>query len=173
MAAGAGGGGASALAKLTTPAKVAIGVVIPGLIALGYMIVFYGEVTAKIEQAQRQQAALKSELANQQQAQASYFADRDELALRQQRQREFNKVLPAETEVATFLSAGVATCVPTGSGGISITSGRLVSALASAGRTMTAANKPLRMISSSPVPRLPSRDPLRCEPHRSGCGRTR
>ena len=47
----------------------------------------------------------KAELSRQRQSQASYFADRDELAMRQQKQRELNKVLPADTEAATFLSA--------------------------------------------------------------------
>jgi type IV pilus assembly protein PilO len=75
------------------------------LAALVYWVVFYTEVSAKIEQANRQSADLQTELARQQQAQAGYLVDRDELVMRQQRQRELNKVLPADTEAAAFLSS--------------------------------------------------------------------
>ncbi len=93
------------LGAITTPVKIVIGVVLPGLIALCYWIVLYDAVTTKIDQAAKQQTNLRADLSAQQQAQASYFADRDELALRQQRQREFNKVLPADAEAASFLSS--------------------------------------------------------------------
>jgi len=93
------------LSSLSMPAKVAICVLLPGLLGLLYFVVFYNDLTTKIETAQRQQTSLKNDLSAQQQAQASYLADRDELALRQQRQREFNKVLPATAESAAFLSA--------------------------------------------------------------------
>src|SRR5262249_46590901 len=75
------------------------------LVALTYWVMFYTDVSSKIDAAKTMSSQLNAELATQQQAQASYFADRDELALRQQRQRELNKVLPAEAEQATFLSA--------------------------------------------------------------------
>ncbi len=101
----AAGAKLGSLTTMTTPLKAVICVLVPGLIGLAYWILFYSDVTAKIEQAQRQQDGFKTELATQQQAQASYFADRDELALRQQRQRELNKVLPPDTEAASFLSS--------------------------------------------------------------------
>ncbi len=93
------------LARLPLPAKVGFGGVMVVLVALVYWVVFYTEVSAKIEQANRQWADLQTDLARQQQAQAGYLADRDDLVNRQQRQRELNKVLPAETEAAAFLSA--------------------------------------------------------------------
>jgi len=93
------------LAKLPLPARIGFGAVFVVLVALVYWVVFYTEVSAKIETAKRQNADLQTELARQQQAQAGYLVDRDELVMRQQRQRELNKVLPADTEAAAFLSA--------------------------------------------------------------------
>lgn len=93
------------LAKLNMPARIGVGAVLCVLVALVYWVMFYTDVSSKIDAAQVGSSQLNAELASQQQAQASYFADRDELALRQQRQRELNKVLPAEAEQAAFLSA--------------------------------------------------------------------
>jgi type IV pilus assembly protein PilO len=96
---------AFSLSRLPMAARVGVGGVFVVLIALVYWVVFYAEVSAKIEQANRQSNDLQTELARQQQAQAGYLVDRDELVMRQQRQRELNKVLPADTEAAAFLSA--------------------------------------------------------------------
>jgi type IV pilus assembly protein PilO len=93
------------LSKLPLVGKIGVGVVAVVLLAAAYFFVLHNEVSARIEQAKRRTAELDSELARQRQAQASYFADRDELAMRQQRQRELNKILPAETEAAAFLSS--------------------------------------------------------------------
>jgi type IV pilus assembly protein PilO len=93
------------LAKLPFAARFGIGAVLVVVGALIYWVVFFTEVSAKIEGANRASADLQTELARQQQAQAGYLVDRDELVMRQQRQRELNKVLPADTEAAAFLSA--------------------------------------------------------------------
>lgn len=93
------------LAKLPLPAKIGIGALLVTLTGLVYWVVFYNDVSSKIETAHSQQAKLRSDLVQQQGFQATFFADRDELALRQQRQREFNKVLPPDTEAAAFLSS--------------------------------------------------------------------
>jgi type IV pilus assembly protein PilO len=93
------------LNKLPLVGKIGVGVVAVALLAAAYFFVLHNEVSARIEQAKRHTAELDSELARQRQAQASYFADRDELAMRQQRQRELNKILPADTEAAAFLSS--------------------------------------------------------------------
>lgn len=93
------------LAKVGLPARIGIGVGFAALVALTYWVMFYTDVSSKIDSAKTMSSTLNADLASQQQAQASYFADRDELALRQQRQRELNKVLPAEAEQAAFLSA--------------------------------------------------------------------
>src|SRR5580658_10489351 len=93
------------LAKLPMPARIGAGGVFVVLIALVYWVIFYTEVSAKIESANRASNDLQTELAREQQAQAGYLVDRDELVMRQQRQRDLNKVLPADTEAAAFLSA--------------------------------------------------------------------
>jgi type IV pilus assembly protein PilO len=95
----------SALAKLSTPAKAGIGAALVVLIALGYWVVFYSDVSAKITQAQNTNTAKKKELADQQVVQTTYLNDKDELARRQQQQGELNRVLPAEAEAPSFLSA--------------------------------------------------------------------
>jgi len=97
--------GQSALARVPVPARFAIGAGMFVLVAVAYWLVFYTEVASRIDAATKQQDDLKAELAKQEQAQASYFRDRDELALRQQRQRELNKALPGDTEIAAFLSS--------------------------------------------------------------------
>jgi type IV pilus assembly protein PilO len=96
---------ALSLSRLPPIARFGVGGLCVILIALVYWVVFYTEVSAKIEQATRQSNDLQTELARQKQAQAGYLVDRDELVMRQQRQRELNKVLPADTEAAAFLSA--------------------------------------------------------------------
>jgi type IV pilus assembly protein PilO len=93
------------LSKLPLPAKILFGVGSVALIAIVYWVVFFTEVSAKIEQAKKMHSDLENELARQKQAQGGYLADRDELVMRQQRQRELNKVLPADTEAAAFLSS--------------------------------------------------------------------
>jgi type IV pilus assembly protein PilO len=95
----------SALSRLSGPAKLGIGGALVAVLALGYWVIFYSDVSAKIETEHKHQSTLRSDLSAQQQAQASYLADRDELAMRQQRQRDLNKALPADTEPAAFLSA--------------------------------------------------------------------
>jgi len=95
----------SALSRVPTWGKFVIGVGAALLTAGTYWFIFYSDVAAKIEGAQRQKKTLRDDLAQQQQAEASYFADRDELALREQRARELNKVLPPEAETDAFLSS--------------------------------------------------------------------
>jgi type IV pilus assembly protein PilO len=75
------------------------------LTAGAYWFVFYSDMAAKIEGAQRQTKDLVDALTVEQQAEASYFADRDELVLREQRARELNKLLPREAEEDGFLSS--------------------------------------------------------------------
>ncbi len=95
----------SSLAKLSAPAKVGVGVLLVFLVGLLYWVVFYSDVSAKINAAQNAQSRLRSELATQQQNQASYIQDKDELATHQQRQAALNKALPEQTEAPAFLSA--------------------------------------------------------------------
>src|SRR5580704_2893300 len=93
------------LAKLPPIAKIGIGAGLVLVLFFGYWFVFYSDVAAKIEGAQRQKKSLRDELSQAQEAQASYFADRGELALREQRARDLNKVLPPDAEEDAFLSS--------------------------------------------------------------------
>ena len=93
------------LSKLPFPLKIVFGAVSLTAVGLVYYVIFHTEVGSKIDTARRHTAALEADLGTQRQSQASYFADRDELVMRQQRQRDLNKVLPAETEAAAFLSS--------------------------------------------------------------------
>jgi type IV pilus assembly protein PilO len=93
------------LAKLPPIAKAGIGAGLVVILFFGYWFVFYSDVAAKIEGAQRQKKSLRDDMLSAQQAQASYFADRGELALREQRARDLNKVLPPDAEEDAFLSS--------------------------------------------------------------------
>ena len=96
---------ALSFAKATTPIKIGFGVAAVFLVGLVYYVFLHTEVGAKIDGAKRRKGELESALAVARQSQAGYFQDRDDLVMRQQRQRELNKVLPAETEAAAFLSS--------------------------------------------------------------------
>jgi type IV pilus assembly protein PilO len=91
--------------RIPLAGQIGIGTVLAALVAGGYYVTLHTDVSSKIDQAHRQTSDLESQLAQARQAQASYIADRDELQMRQQRQKEVNKILPAETEAASFLSA--------------------------------------------------------------------
>jgi type IV pilus assembly protein PilO len=93
------------LSKLSLPAKIGVGVFAFMATGVLYWVVFFTDVSSKIESLTRKAHDLQDELSKQQQAQAGYLVDRDELAMRQQRQRELNKVLPADSEAAAFLSS--------------------------------------------------------------------
>ena len=100
---------ALSLSRLPIAGKIGVGAVLCALLAVVYYVLLHTDVAAKTDREKAQTANLDAELSRQKQAQASYFANRDELAMRQQKQRELNKVLPVDTEAATFLSAIQAT----------------------------------------------------------------
>lgn len=93
------------LSRLPLAGKIGVGTVFCALLAIAYYVLLHNDVTVRIEREQKKTQELQAELDRAKQSQASYFADRDELAMRQQKQRELNKVLPTDTEAATFLSA--------------------------------------------------------------------
>lgn len=84
--------------------KVVLGVLLAGLLLAGYLFVFHFEQEDKITREKNRTAQLQRELGEQRSAEATYFRDRDELALREQKQREYNRILPADAEPAAFLS---------------------------------------------------------------------
>ncbi len=93
------------LNRLPIVGKIAVGAVFCVLIGVAYYVLLHTEVAARIDRERQRTKELETELVAVTHAQTSYFADRDELAMRQQKQRELNKVLPMDTEAATFLSA--------------------------------------------------------------------
>jgi type IV pilus assembly protein PilO len=97
--------GGLSLTKLSVPAKVGVGVFFVMAIGVLYWVILFTDISSKIESTARKAGEMQAELARQQQAQASYLVDRDELVMRQQRERELNKVLPADSEAAAFLSS--------------------------------------------------------------------
>src|SRR6185369_3734857 len=82
-----------------------VGAVLCALLAVAYYVLLHTDLAARIDREKVRTTELEGELSKVKQAQASYFADRDELVMRQQKQRELNKILPTDTEAATFLSA--------------------------------------------------------------------
>jgi type IV pilus assembly protein PilO len=93
------------LNRLPIAGKIGFGALLCVLLGVAYYVLLHTDVAAKIDREKAKTTELETELARVKQAQASYFFDRDELAMRQQKQRELNKVLPADTEAAAFLSA--------------------------------------------------------------------
>ena len=93
------------LSKLSLPAKVGVGVFFVMATGVLYWVIFFTDISSRIESLTKRAADMQTELAKEQQAQAGYLVDRDELVMRQQRQRELNKVLPADSEAAAFLSS--------------------------------------------------------------------
>src|SRR3984957_8428747 len=97
--------GGLSLAKPPLAGQIGVGAFLVLLLGLGYWVIFYTEVSAKIDTANRQTGELQQQLAQAEQSRSSYLVDRDELVMRQQRQRELNKILPADAEAAAFLSS--------------------------------------------------------------------
>jgi type IV pilus assembly protein PilO len=104
MAAAAGAASGFSLAKLPLAAKIGVGVLLSTLIFAGYYVILHNDIAARIDNEKRTEKDLDSQLVQQQQALSTYLRDKDELSKSQQNERTLNKVLPAETETASFLS---------------------------------------------------------------------
>jgi type IV pilus assembly protein PilO len=93
------------LNRLPIIGKIGVGAIFCSLLAVAYYVLLHTDVAARTDRERAKTGEHETELSRVKQSQASYFADRDELAMRQQKQRELNKVLPTDTEAASFLSA--------------------------------------------------------------------
>lgn len=93
------------LNRLPIVGKIGVGAVLCVLLGVAYYVMLHTDLAARTDGERARTSELETELLKVKQAQATYFADRDELVMRQQKQRELNKILPAETEAAAFLSA--------------------------------------------------------------------
>jgi type IV pilus assembly protein PilO len=101
----------SSLARLSLPAKFVFALILMGIVAALYFVVFLTDVDGQINQAIAQEQSLKGELQQAEEAKAAYQKDVEERAKKQQSEREQRKVLPDEAETPSFLSSvqGIAT----------------------------------------------------------------
>jgi type IV pilus assembly protein PilO len=99
------GAGGSALAKVSVPIRIVIGVGAFMIVGFAYWLVFYSDTANKIDAEHKRKVTLESSLAQAEQAKASYLADKDQLAILEEHQRDFNKVLPGDKQQAAFLSS--------------------------------------------------------------------
>ncbi len=95
----------SALSKLGTPGKVAVGFFMLLLPLAGYFTIFHSEIQAEINAAQNTNTKLKGDLEQAKAAEIEYQKDVQELAERERNKRELMKVLPARKETPAFLSS--------------------------------------------------------------------
>jgi type IV pilus assembly protein PilO len=94
-----------ALNRLPVAAKFAVGIGLVAVLAIAYVVVFYGDLSNSINTAKSEEVRLRRDLAEARKNEFVYEKDLAELTLRQQRQRELNKMLPTNTEYPAFLSA--------------------------------------------------------------------
>ena len=97
---------AAAPSSLDNPlARIGVGAVLFSLVLAGYLFVFHFELEDQITKEKSRTAQLNADLAEQKRAEQSYFKDRDDLAALELKQRDYNRILPADAEPAAFLSA--------------------------------------------------------------------
>jgi type IV pilus assembly protein PilO len=94
-----------ALDKVTLPAKVLVGVLFSVLLGAAYYLMFYEDLSSRIDAAHNDESRLQRDLADARQVEKAYQRDLAELTDRQQRQNQLAKVLPSTTEYPAFLSA--------------------------------------------------------------------
>lgn len=95
----------ASLSRYPRLTKLAVGILVTGLFAVAYDVVFYDDVSTDIEKQKKQEQSLRGDLAQVKKAEFEYHKDLVELTNRQQRQRDLNKILPETTEYPAFLSA--------------------------------------------------------------------
>jgi type IV pilus assembly protein PilO len=93
------------LTKLPPAARYGAGAILLGVIAGAYFLIFYTDVSSKITAVENQRKQLDQQLTATKVAQASYVQDKADLGNLQQHERELNKELPADTQIAAFLSS--------------------------------------------------------------------
>lgn len=93
------------LSKLPPVARIGIGAFMVVAIGLIYFLIFYTDVSSRITAVEGQRTQLEQQLASTKVAQAGYVQDKADLGNLQQHERELNKELPADTQIAAFLSS--------------------------------------------------------------------
>lgn len=92
------------LEKLTTGGKVAFGAFVGVLVFAVFYFLAYSDLGASVKREEASTTELRNNETVKKQDQADYFRDKDELSVRETKEREFNKVLPEEAQIASFLS---------------------------------------------------------------------
>ncbi|MGH7284827.1 MAG: type 4a pilus biogenesis protein PilO [Polyangiaceae bacterium] len=93
------------LDKLPPWGRWAAGAGLGVIFALAYFLILYTDVSSKITAVESQRKQLDKSLADTKAAEASYLKDKDDLGRLQQHEKELNKALPADTQIAAFLSS--------------------------------------------------------------------
>jgi type IV pilus assembly protein PilO len=111
--------GGSALDRLGIAGKFIVTVVLVGLVAAVYFVVFFSDLSTSLDQAKAQESQLQTQLAAAEDAKAVYQKDFDEKTRKEQLAAQQKKVLPDDPEMPSFLASvqNVATA-----SGISLTS---------------------------------------------------
>ncbi len=85
--------------------KVAIGALLLVFAAVGYFVVFFGEVDAQLTSEKNRETNLRSELTRAEESNKAYQVDLEEKTRKEKQAQEQKKVLPDEAETPAFLSA--------------------------------------------------------------------
>ncbi len=85
--------------------KVAIGALLVVFAAVGYFVVFFGEVDAQLTSEKNRETNLRSELTRAEESNKAYQVDLEEKTRKEKQAQEQKKVLPDEAETPAFLSA--------------------------------------------------------------------
>lgn len=99
------------LGRLSMSAKIVVGVVLVGIVAAVYLVVFFADIDGRISEAVGAEQTARGNLQKAEEAKIAYQRDVEDKTRRQQLERERRKVLPDEAETPSFLAAvqGVAT----------------------------------------------------------------
>lgn len=99
------------LGRLSLSAKIVVGLVLIGIVAAVYLVVFFADIDGRISEAVAAEQTARGNLQRAEEAKIAYQRDVEDKTRRQQLERERRKVLPDEAETPAFLASvqGVAT----------------------------------------------------------------
>jgi len=93
------------LSKQPPAVRYALGAVMFVLIGAVYWVALYTDVSSKITATENQRKTLDAQLAQTKVAQAGYVQDKADLGNLQLHEKELNKALPGDTQIAAFLAS--------------------------------------------------------------------
>ena len=92
------------LEKLPLGGKVLFGAIVGLLVFAVFYFIAYSDLASSVKREEANTTEMRNQETVKKQDQADYLHDKDELSVRETKEREFNKVLPEEAQVASFLS---------------------------------------------------------------------